>query len=167
MGSQRVGHDWATELNWTETFHRQNAVCLKRWEQPWKKHTPQSVGRLRRWEVLKRGVARFMGSFHRLMSERIIPTIWGKGQKFLKIRPPPTFWPFIQPWDCLGTYRCIIWMLMCCNDRIMWLKVHWKSNLGRSWLWHISVISSRAMSFFERLCPAPSPRVSRRPPKQA
>ena len=21
MGSQRVGHDWATELNWTETSH--------------------------------------------------------------------------------------------------------------------------------------------------
>ena len=108
MGSQRVRYDWATKLNWTETFHRQNAVYLKRWEWPWKQHTPQSVGHLRRWQALKLGMASFMGSFHRLMSARIIPTIWGKGQKFPKIRPLPTFWPFIQPWDCLGTYRCII-----------------------------------------------------------
>ena len=24
MGSQRVGHDWATELNWTECFGQDN-----------------------------------------------------------------------------------------------------------------------------------------------
>ena len=30
MGSQRVGHDWATELNWTEPFRRQMENSLKR-----------------------------------------------------------------------------------------------------------------------------------------
>ena len=28
MGSQRVGHDWATELNWTEPLTYQNSVFL-------------------------------------------------------------------------------------------------------------------------------------------
>ena len=27
MGSQRVGHDWATELNWTETVSGQVTLC--------------------------------------------------------------------------------------------------------------------------------------------
>ena len=26
MGSQRVGHDWGTELNWTECFHKQEDI---------------------------------------------------------------------------------------------------------------------------------------------
>ena len=28
MGSQRVGHDWVAELNWTEPFHRASQVTL-------------------------------------------------------------------------------------------------------------------------------------------
>ena len=32
---------------------------------------------------------------HTTMSGRIIPVIWGKEQRFLQIRPPPTFWPFM------------------------------------------------------------------------
>ena len=61
------------------------------------KHTPQSVGHLRRWEAPKYGVVSFygLGNFIGLMSERIIPTILGKGWRFPGIGPPPTFWPFM------------------------------------------------------------------------
>ena len=33
MGSQRVGHDWATELNWTELFIGVEGRVLLSWEQ--------------------------------------------------------------------------------------------------------------------------------------
>ena len=29
MGSQRVGYDWATELNWTEVNHKESLISLK------------------------------------------------------------------------------------------------------------------------------------------
>ena len=36
MGSQRVGHDWATELNWTEWLYNNNVSCLRTVFPSWK-----------------------------------------------------------------------------------------------------------------------------------
>ena len=33
MGSQRVGHDWATELNWTELIDLRNGLNLKQYKE--------------------------------------------------------------------------------------------------------------------------------------
>ena len=39
-----------------------------------------------------------------------------------------------RPWNCHGAGGCVIWhMLMYYNERIMRLKVYWKSNLLPSW----------------------------------
>ena len=35
MGSQRVGHDWATELNWTGIFYICSLLCLKIFSIEW------------------------------------------------------------------------------------------------------------------------------------
>ena len=35
MGSQRVGHDWMTELNWRKTLKK--FTCMETWESRWKK----------------------------------------------------------------------------------------------------------------------------------
>ena len=57
-------------------------------------HTPQSMGHLRRWEIPGYGVVGFYraGYFYRLMSGRIILTIWGKGWGFPGVGPLSTFW---------------------------------------------------------------------------
>ena len=40
MGSQRVGHDWATELNWTEQFigNTGDKKHVKKKHHRWKQH---------------------------------------------------------------------------------------------------------------------------------
>ena len=32
MGSQRIRHDWVTELNWTSLLHSQNLMCVSHWQ---------------------------------------------------------------------------------------------------------------------------------------
>ena len=69
------------------------------------------------------------------MSGRIIPTILERGQRFPGIGPLITFWPFMVG---LGTVMVLVGvsfsMLMHYNERIMRLKVYWKSNLLLSWI---------------------------------
>ena len=51
LGSQRVGYDWATELNWTElrTLHISREVSTLAWKIPWMEEPGrlQSMGSLR------------------------------------------------------------------------------------------------------------------------
>ena len=61
---------------------------------------------------------------------RLIPTILGKGQRFLGIWPPPTFYPVMVNLRTVdGAGGCVIQMLTCCNEYMMMLKVYWKSDL--------------------------------------
>ena len=64
------------------TFHRQNTVCLKRWEWPWETRTPQTESGPS-WETLRYEAVIFTaGWFRRLMSERVILTIGRRGRDF-------------------------------------------------------------------------------------
>ena len=68
------------------------------------------------------------------MRERIFPSIWGKGEGFPGIEPPPIICPFM---DNLGPVMAPVdvslSMLMHYNECIMRLKFYWKSNHPPSW----------------------------------
>ena len=79
----------------------------------------------------------------------VIPTILGKGQGFPGIGPPLTFWPFMAS---LRTVMALVGvsfsMIIYYNERIMRLKVCWKSSYSILGL----VGSNQFLSYSQRLC---------------
>ena len=71
-----------------------------------------------------------------LTGRKNILTVWGKGQGFPVIGPLPTFWPFMVSFGTVmaPVGGCVISMLIYYNERIMRLKVNWKSDLSPSWV---------------------------------
>ena len=55
MGSQRVGHDWATEGNWTEQYHMEKAMAPHSSTLAWKIPWMEEPGRLQSMESLRVG----------------------------------------------------------------------------------------------------------------
>ena len=81
-----------------------------------------------------------------LMSGRIIPTIFGKGWRFPGFGSPPT------PWSCNSALELFHLLIKDQGLVLSAILVLFDSNLFMLHPW--------AISFFEKLCPAPFPPVT-------
>ena len=61
------------------------------------------------------------------MSGRNIPAILGRGGDFQELGQLPLFDPYGRSWNCHGACGCVI-QVMCFHERILRLKVQWKST---------------------------------------
>ena len=96
------------------------------------------------------------GYFHRLMSGRIIPTILGKGWRFLEIGSPPTFWSLMvglqlsrHLWVCRLPCWCVT------------LSLYWGSRSNPGWL-DLDPLDSGLcwVLILSKVVPCPLPHVS-------
>ena len=103
MGSQRVGHDWATVLNWTEMFISsvQSFSCVWLFATPWTTAYQASLSITNSWSLLKlMSIESVMPSNHFILCRPLLllPSIFPSIRVFsnesvLHIRWPK-YWSF-------------------------------------------------------------------------
>ena len=130
------------------------------------RHTPHRLGagHFRKPEAPPNGVVSVYGlhKFHRVLSGKIIPTIWGKGRSFQEVgRHLLSALSWLAS-DGSGASECATRRLLSFREHVRRLKVHWNLHLWPSWAGPAlnNLLGPQQLRILLKAVPCPFPQVS-------